>query len=177
MHILSRIALFLSFVLIVGCTSAPKYAKERLPGQSCIDADSSPANASFSPTQAVVRIQEIDGVQNKSDGAICVAAGRHRIKIEAWTDFRKTAEIIELDLSPDLSYWLRGKLSDGSWAGAFDFQLLDVTGDKRNVVGEFSLKAAAKSFDFLFIPGRVPLGAITQKGSVIRQCDRQTGAA
>ncbi len=157
MYLFPRIAACLSLVAMVGCASVPKYAKERLSGQACIDADSSTANASFTPTQAVVTILEIDGLQNKSDGPTCIVAGKHRFKVEAWTDFRKTAEIIELELSPDLSYWFRGKLNDGSFARAFDFQLIDVTGDKRNIVAEFSLKAAPREFEFLFIPGRTPL--------------------
>jgi hypothetical protein len=39
----------------------------------------------------------------------------------------------------------------------FDFQLIDVTADRRNVVAEFSLKAVAMNYDFIFVPGRTPL--------------------
>lgn len=79
------------------------------------------------------------------------------MKVQAWTDLRKTEELIEVELAPNLSYWLRGKLNDSSFSNAFDFQLIDVTDNKRNVIAEFSLKAVPRTFDFLFIPGKVPL--------------------
>lgn len=102
-------------------------------------------------------IMEVDGVPQTADSPVCVEPGRHKFKVNAWTDFRKTAEIIELELSPNLSYWLRGKLNDGSFSYLFDFQLIDVTADRRNVVAEFSLKAVAMNYDFIVVPGRTPL--------------------
>lgn len=150
--------LVLSLMLsLVGCASAPRYASDRRPDQACIDADSSRANASFTPTQGVVTIAEIDGRPHEADGPVCVSSGKHQMKVRAWTDFRKTEEVVELELGPNVSYWLRGKLNDGSFASAFDFQLIDVTGENRLVVSEFSLKAVPRSFDFMFIPGKVPL--------------------
>jgi hypothetical protein len=151
----TQIILFTTVLSLVGCASGPKPVKDRLASQACISDDANSANTAFTPTQSFLRFEEVDGVPvNRSDAPLCLTAGKHNFKLTADTDFRKLNGTVELDLKPDMSYWLRAKI-EGSWGfgGAFDFKLLDVTSDEHVIVAEFSVPAEVKEFQFIYIPG------------------------
>lgn len=153
----TRIILITAALALTGCASGPKLAKDRPPGQACISDDANSANTAFTPTQSFLRFEEVDGTpikQSERDGPLCLTPGKHKFKLTASTDMRKLDGVVELDLKPDASYWLRAKL-EGSWGfgNAFNFQLLDVTKEAHVVVTEFSIPAEAKRFDFVYIPG------------------------
>jgi hypothetical protein len=138
---LSQIVLLFTVLSLAGCASGLKPVKDRIAGQACISDDANPANTSFSPTQSYLKFREIDGFWvNLNNEPLCVKAGKHTFKLTAETDFREVVAIVELDLKPDTSYWLRAKL-EGSWGfgRAFDFQLLDVTNDEHVIVKKFSV--------------------------------------
>ena len=145
-------------LVLAACASGPKYAKEKMSGQACISDDTSYANTALTPTQGSLRFQEVDDVQiNGTDEPVCLAPGMHKFKIAVRTDFRKVNGFASLELKPDVSYWLRAKLTGSyGFGNAFNFQLIDVTDDKRVTVAEFSLDAEAQTFDFVYLPGRVP---------------------
>lgn len=145
-------------LILTACASGPKYAKEKLPGQACISDDASYANRALTPTQGVLSFKEVDGVPIQgSEIPVCLAPGKHKFKLTVETDFRKLDGFADLELKPDMSYWLRAKLTGSFGLGnAFDFQLIDVTDDKRVTVAEFSIAAEAQTFNFIYLPGRVP---------------------
>ncbi len=152
-----KILLVALLIALVGCASGPKYAKNRLPGQACIDDDASYANKGFTPTQGSLSIQAVDGsAVGSNDMPICLTPGKHKFKINVQTDFRKTDGSIEFDLKANSSYWLRAKL-EGSFGfgGAFEFQLIDITDNKREIATEVALPAEAQSFQFILLPGGV----------------------
>jgi hypothetical protein len=159
MQAVARTLLIVLTLILTGCASGPKYAKDRPPGQACISDDASFANNVMSPTQSVLNIQEVNGSPiKKEDIPVCLVPGKHKFKLYAWTDLRKMNGDVELELKPDVSYWLRAKLS-GSWGfgDTFLFQLLDVSNEKQEVVAEFSVPASARSFEFIYVPGGTPL--------------------
>lgn len=142
-----------------GCASGPQYAKEMRSDQACISDDYSIWNDLTSPTQGMLRFIEIDGAPLKSgDRPVCVSAGKHKFKTTVTTDFRSNEGVIELDLKPNTTYWLRAKLN-GSWGfgNAFDFQLLDVTDKKQDVVYTFSVDAKTRSFEMFISPNGTPI--------------------
>lgn len=150
-----RIILITAALALAGCASGPKLAKYVPVGQACISDDANTANIAFTPTQSFLRFEEVDGVPaQRSDAPLCLTPGKHKFKLTASTDFRKLDGVVDLDLKPDASYWLRAKL-EGSWGfgGAFNFQLLDVTKETHVVVTEFSIPAEVKRFDFIYVPG------------------------
>lgn len=155
MSYLQKILVATLLVMLAACASGPKYAKSRLPGQACIDDDSSHANMSFTPTQGSMSIQAVDGTPvGSNDMPVCLAPGKHKFKVNVRTDFRKASGDIELDLKANSSYWLRARL-EGSFGfgGAFEFQLIDATENKRDIVTTMALPAEAQTFQFLYLPG------------------------
>jgi hypothetical protein len=157
MSLVTRTILVALLLTLTACASGPKQAKDKQPGQACVSDDASYANQAFTPTQGVLTFKEVDGVPIKgSETPVCLAPGKHKFKLAVSTDFRKLDGLAELELKPDASYWLRAKLNGSYGFGyAFDFQLLDVTADKRTTVAEFSIPAEAKTFDFIYVPGAV----------------------
>ncbi|WP_421956068.1 hypothetical protein [Polaromonas sp.] len=154
---LGKIFLAALLVTLGACASGPKLAQNRLPGQACIDDDASYANRGFTPTQGSMAIRAVDGSPVGSSGMpVCMSPGKHKFTVNVQTDFRKADGTIELDLKADASYWLRAKLQ-GAWGfgGAFEFQLIEVTDNKRDVVTELALPAEAQSFQFIYLPGGV----------------------
>lgn len=164
MTAVTRIVLIALFLTLTGCASGPRQTEKRLPGQACIDDDASYANRGFTPTQGSLSFQAINDTPIR-DLPLCLAPGKHKIKLNVQTDFRKMDGVVELELKPDVSYWLRAKLNGSfGFGNAFDFQLLDVTDNKRVVVSEFSVPAEVQTFEFVYLPGgAVPILLIRQK--------------
>lgn len=157
MSLATRTILIARLLTLTACASGPKQARDKQPGQACISDDARYANQAFTPTQGVLSFKEVDGVPIKgADASVCLAPGKHKFRLTVSTDFRKLDGFAELELKPDVSYWLRAKLNGSYGFGyAFDFQLLDVTDDKQITVAEFSIPAEAKTFDVIYVPGSV----------------------
>lgn len=163
MNAVTRLALVALTLVFSGCATGPRQADQRLPGQSCIDDDASYANRGFTPTQGSLSFQAVNDTPIKGT-PLCVSPGRHKIKLNVQTDFRKMDGVVELDLKPDTSYWLRAKLNGSfGFGNAFDFQLIDVTDNKRAIVSEFSVPAEVQTFEFIYIPGGVVPVLIRQR--------------
>lgn len=158
MQFFKQATLISVLLMLTACASSPKYAKEKLLGQTCISDDASYANRALSPTQGVVRFKEVDGVPIKeADAPVCLSPGKHKFRLTVNTDFRKLDGYADLELQSDVSYWLRAKLTGSfGFGNSFNFQLIDVTEDKRLTVAEFSIPAEAQTFDFIYVPGGVP---------------------
>jgi hypothetical protein len=163
MSAVTRIFLIALFLTLTGCASGPRQTDKKLPGQACIDDDASYANRGFTPTQGSLSFQAVNDTPIKGT-PLCLAPGRHKIKLNVQTDFRKMDGVVELDLKSDVSYWLRAKLNGSfGFGNAFDFQLIDVTDNKRVIVSEFSVPAEVQIFEFIYIPGGVVPVLIRQK--------------
>jgi hypothetical protein len=163
MSSVTRVALIALLFSLAACATGPRQTEKKSPGQACIDDDASYANRGFTPTQGSLSFQAVDGIPIK-DMPLCLSPGKHKIKLNVQTDFRKMDGVVELELKPDVSYWLRAKLNGSfGFGSAFDFQLFDVTDNKRVIVSEFSVPAEAQTFDFIYMPGAVVPVLILQK--------------
>lgn len=163
MSAVTRIFMIAVLLTLAGCASSPRQAEKKLPGQACIDDDASYVNRGFTPTQGSLSFQAVNDMPVKGT-PLCLAPGRHKIKLNVQTDFRRMDGVVELDLKPDTSYWLRAKLNGSfGFGNAFDFQLLDVTDNKRVLVSEFSVPAEVQTFEFIYIPGGIVPVLIRQK--------------